>query len=137
METELTVAMVFLAGLAAGVYVIHLGMRQQALHNEMRHRERMAMIERGQIPLEHQREAGSVARSAMAANSRSLSIGIIIAGLGMALAVMIAFAADSPEVALGIGGAITVVGISFIVRSLVVKPAGPTDSAASRPSTDM
>lgn len=35
---------------------------------------------------------------------------------------VIGIAADTPEVGVGIGGAIVVLGAAFIVRSLVVRP---------------
>jgi hypothetical protein len=134
MEPEALFAIVFICGIAAGVFVIYLGLRQQSLHNEMRHRERMAMIERGQVPLEHYPSGSGRVVTGGAASSRSLSVGIIVIGFGLALAMLIGFAAESPEVAVGIGGAIAVLGASFVVRSLVVKPAQITDEHKNPPA---
>jgi hypothetical protein len=104
------------------VFVIFLGLRQRSQQLEMQHRERMAMIERGQIPLTdpevlHVRRIPNVGPS-----SRSLSVGIIVVGLGLALATIISIAGESPEVGIGVGGAIAILGGAFIVRSILVRP---------------
>jgi small-conductance mechanosensitive channel len=130
MSPELFAA-VFCLGMFCGVFIIFMGLRQRSQQLEMHHRERMAMIERGQIPLEqpslhyHDKRpaAGSAARS-----SRSMSIGIIIVGLGLALMIIIGIAADSPEVGVGVGGAIAIIGAAFIALSLVARPQVPPPS---------
>ena len=124
MSPELFAA-VFVLGMFCGVFIIFMGLRQRSQQLEMHHRERMAMIERGQIPLNepssqfHDRpsSAGGAARS-----SRSLSIGIIVVGLGLALMTIIGVAAEAPEVGIGVGGAIAILGGAFIARAMVVRP---------------
>jgi len=125
----LLIAIVFIFGMFAGVFIIFLGLRQRSQQLEMHHRERMAMIERGQIPLTdpevlHVRRVANVGPS-----SRSLSVGIIVVGLGLALATIISIAGESPAVGVGVGGAIAILGGAFIVRSLLVRhnltPANP------------
>jgi hypothetical protein len=128
MESEILFAIVFVLGMFAGVFIIYLGLRQRSQQLEMHHRERMAMIERGQIPLAapeslHVRRVAPVDRT-----SRSLSIGIIIVGLGLGLMTIIGIAAESPEVGIGVGGAIAIVGGAFIVHSVFVR----RDTAAER-----
>ncbi len=123
MEPEELFATVFVLAMFSGVFIVWQGLRQRSYQLEMRHRERMAMIERGQIPLDDgpphlPRLAG---RSAVA-SSRSLSFGIIIVGVGLALMTIISIAGDSAEVGVGVGGAVAVIGAAFIVRSVVVKP---------------
>lgn len=121
MHQEELFALVFTIGMFAGVFIIYLGLRQRSQQLEMHHRERMAMIERGQIPLsESSRVAPSGRRlDASAATSRSLSVGIIVVGFGLALMTIISIAGDAPEVGVGIGGAIAILGGAFIVRSLI------------------
>ena len=81
MEPEaLLVALVFTVGMFCGVFVIFLAMRQRSEVLERQHRERMAMIERGQIPLPDQ---NVTVRRGSGASSRSLSLGIIVVGLGL------------------------------------------------------
>ena len=124
MEPEmLLLGMMFTAGMFCGVFVIFLAMRQRSELLERQHRERMAMIERGQIPLPDQ----SVRRGS-GASSRSLSLGIIVVGLGLALMMIISVAAETPTVGIGIGGAIVILGASFIVRSFVVRPESQNSS---------
>ena len=129
MSAELFAA-VFSLGMFLGVFIIFLGLRQRSQQLEMHHRERMAMIERGQIPLEEpsihyhdKRPAVSGARS-----SRSMSIGIVVVGIGLALMVIIGIAGESPEVGIGVGGAIAIIGGAFIALSVVARPQGPPSS---------
>jgi hypothetical protein len=134
MQTEELFAVVFIFGVFAGVFIIFLGLRQRSQQLEMHHRERMAMIERGQIPLAdpevlHVRRILNVGPS-----SRYLSVGIIVVGLGLALATIISVAGESPEVGIGVGGAIAILGGAFIVRSILVRPETPSPSADSTTS---
>ena len=134
MQQEELFALVFTLGLFAGVFIIFLGLRQRSQQLEMQHRERMAMIERGQIPLSdpevlHVRRIPTVGPS-----SRSLSVGIIVVGLGLALATIIGVAGESPEVGIGVGGAIAILGGAFIVRSILVRPdLAPSNPGSARP----
>ena len=125
MEPEvLLIAFIFVVGMFAGVFLIFLAMRGRSEALERLHRERLAMIERGHIPLAEPQ----VNR----ASSRSLSLGIIVVGLGLALMMIISVAAETPTVGIGIGGAIVIIGAAFIVRSLVVR-SDPTSPAPRIP----
>jgi hypothetical protein len=118
MDANVLIAILFVAGMFAGVFLIFLAMRGRSEALERQHRERMAMIERGHIPLaEPQMSRGS---------SRSLSLGIIVVGLGLALMMIVSVAGGSPEAGVGVGGAIVICGAAFIVRSLVVRPELPS-----------
>jgi len=120
MQPEELFATVFVIGMFSGVFIVYMGLRQRSQQLEMRHRERMAMIERGQIPLAE--ASGAVPHRRIESGSapaRSLSLGIIVVGLGLALMTIISIAGESPEVGVGIGGAIAILGGAFIVRSLV------------------
>lgn len=126
MEAQELLAAIFIAGMFSGVFVIFLAMRQRAEVLQMQHRERMAMIERGQVPLGD--GSASPRPATGAATSRSMSLGIIVVGLGLALMTIISIAADSPESGVGVGGAIVILGAAFIVRSVVVKTQPPSHS---------
>jgi len=135
MSPELFAA-VFVLGMFSGVFIIFMGLKQRSQQLEMLHRERMAMIERGQIPLSdpdhHDRRV--VINTGAAPSSRSLSMGIIVVGLGLALMTIISVAGESPEVGIGVGGAIAIIGGAFIVRSMLVRPEGTvTRSTAMTP----
>lgn len=133
MSPELFAA-VFVIGMFSGVFIIYLGLRQRSQQLEMHHRERMAMIERGQIPLADPETTLHVRRVAtVGPSSRSLSVGIITVGLGLALATIISVAAETPEVGIGVGGAIAILGGAFIVRSIIVRPDVPPSAAPVRP----
>ena len=122
MQPEELFALVFIIAMFMGVFIIYMGLRQRSEQLQMRHRERMAMIEKGQIPLHEAPADWGRHRQASAPSSMSLSIGIIIVGIGLALATMLSLAAASPEIGLGIGGAIAIVGGAFIARSVLVRP---------------
>ena len=131
MQGEELFAMVFVTGMFLGVFIIFLGLRQRSQQLEMRHRERMAMIERGQIPLSEPAGGPPIRRTAPAGSSRSLSVGIITVGLGLALMTIISIAGESPEVGVGVGGAVAVLGSAFIVRSLVARSMVPSSDGFS------
>lgn len=133
MQGEELFAMVFIMGMFAGVFIIFLGLKQRSQQLEMHHRERMAMIERGQIPLADPEGVMHIRRSAEGPMSRSLSIGIIVVGLGLAIMTIISLAAESPETGVGVGGAIAILGGAFIVRSMVVRPELPPQTGPKPP----
>ena len=125
MESEVLFAIVFVLGMFMGVFIIYMGLRQRSEQLQMLHRERMAMIEKGQIPLNDGPGVYDerLRRPSALPSSRSLSLGIIVVGLGLALMTIIGIAGESPEVAI-LGGA-------FIVRSLMVRPS-PPDAGTDR-----
>jgi hypothetical protein len=112
-------AIIFSLVVFAGVFIVYMGLRQRSQQLEMLHKERMAMIERGLTPTVDPILGHAVRSVRMGPSSRSMSLGIIVVALGVGLMLMISFAAGAPETALGIGGAIAVIGIAFIVNSLV------------------
>lgn len=125
MEPEL-VALLFIFAMLSGVFIVYMGLRQRGQQLEMQHRERMAMIEKGSIPLSEPsvRHYGASSVS-NARSSRALSGGIVVVGLGLALMMIISVAGESPEIGIGVGGAIVVLGGAFIALSLVARSAAP------------
>jgi hypothetical protein len=127
---------------AAGVWVIAAALRYRTRALELQHQQRLAMIEKGLVPPpeltgltfvagvgKHMHERRAV---------RSMSLGIIVIGLGLAFMTLVGVAAEAPETGLGIGGAIAIVGAAFIVRSLVVGPmpvptSGPPPGMSPQP----
>src|SRR5688500_20412884 len=116
MEGDVLLATLFVGTMLSGVFIIFLAMRHYSEVQERLHRERMAMIERGHVPQAEPRgrDRGS---------SRSLSLGIIVVGLGLALMTIISIAGGSPEAGGGVGGAGGVIGAAFTVRPLAPRPA--------------
>jgi hypothetical protein len=128
----------------AGVSVLWMSMHYRKRFREMAHRERLAMIDRGLVPppevdpASFERRAGLEAPISRAAE-RSRSIGIIMIGLGLAFMVMISFAAESPEVGVGIGGAFAVLGAAFLFNSILMDrhrsdPYAPSDYPRRTPA---
>ena len=66
-------------------------------------------------------------------STRALSLGIIVVGFGLALATIVSVAGGAPEAGIGVGGAIVILGLAFIVRSLVVRTPDPTSNPAPVP----
>ena len=124
MRPEELFSAVVLAALAAGVLIIVLALRYRARSMEMLHRERLAMIERGLVPPPEVNPAHAAWRSeashtADRASTRALTAGIVIIALGFAFMTLIGIAADAPGVAVGLGGAVSIIGASLVVISLV------------------
>jgi hypothetical protein len=133
-----------MATMLAGVFIIVTGIRHRAQSLEMAHRERMAMIEKGIVPSPeanpghaawmgpHSTGRSTPGSPAVAAATRSLTLGIVIVAVGLGFMSIIGVAAETPTVALGIGGAIVIVGAAFIVIGQV-RRAGAVQSFAPPP----
>ena len=127
MDPQELFVVVFVAGMFAGVLVILMAMRQRSQQLEMLHRERMAMIERGQNPAPAV-DQSDWRRSSPTPGARSLSLGIVVVALGLALMTIVSIAGGAPEAGVGIGGAIAIVGIGFIVNSQVSRHMPPSST---------
>lgn len=106
-----------------GFAIVLLGIWKQTRIKEMEHRERLALIERGLVPPSESAETPAVAllgrHGATPRRARLLSGGIVVIGFGLALMMVIGFAGGAPDVAMGIGGAVVVLGASFVVNAIV------------------
>jgi len=87
---------------------------------ELRHRERMAMIERGLTPPEPAAGAAGAQQSA----SSKMTVGIVLCGLGTALFMLIAFAGGEVGIGTGVGGAFVAVGVAFVITAMGAKRDG-------------
>lgn len=112
--------------LICGVIIVVAGMIFKARTLEMQHRERLAMIERGLAPPPESTPTGSIAGKAVSpSTNRARSVGVIIIGIGFAFMCLIGIAAEAPQEAIGIGGAIVILGTAFIIRSALIQPPLP------------
>lgn len=84
---------------------------------EFRHRERMAMIERGMTPPDQVLGDAALKK----AHGFKMTLGIMLCGFGLAMMMLIAFAAGAPGTAFGIGGAFVMVGLAFVVAAFNTK----------------
>jgi hypothetical protein len=114
-------AIILLGGL--GLIAYTLSGRQRL--RELAIKERIALIEKGLVPAPEVDPARfetlvGLRRPVNSTAARYRSAGVILMGLGCAMLVLLAFAAGVPEVGLGIGGGLAVLGLaSFINGSLV------------------
>src|SRR5262245_32899947 len=125
MTQETSLVIVFAIIVAGGLTIVISGMRPRARILEMMHRERIAMIEKGIVPPperdpevfeQNVRERRSVAAQ------RMQSVAIVTIGFGLALALLISVTARTPEVGLGIGGSIVVLGTALLVNARLASP---------------
>lgn len=125
MEEAVASVLVAVLMLVLGTFIILMAMWRRMKYREMHHRERMAMIERGLAPPAEADPSSPLAQLRLheqhrtVTGRRMLSGGIAIIGFGLGLIVLIGIAGQSPETAMGLGGAITVLGLAFVVIALV------------------
>jgi hypothetical protein len=99
-------------------------MKQRTKVLEMAHRERLARIERG-LPIGPEPDLDPApARTRVARSSRLLTAGIAVVGFGLGLGVLLGFTAGETEIAFGLGGAVAIVGATFIFAAYVVQDPG-------------
>src|SRR5688500_9716756 len=97
------VLFVFAVLLMAGLAVMWMGIQSRRQLREMEHREKMAMIERGLMPSPELDpaafEEGMGRRTEASASSvRSRTAGVMMIGIGFALAMLISFTGGRPAV---------------------------------------
>jgi hypothetical protein len=122
--------------IAGGILVVLMAMYQRGKTLEMQHRERLAMIERGLTPpLESAPgyvEIEAVRRQP-AAPHRYTTLGVALISLGLGLMLIIGFAGAAPGPAIGVGGAVALLGVAFIVNGYLQRghqaPPGPSTSS--------
>src|SRR5262245_25732487 len=131
MQEETVVFWLFSFVIVGGVFIVVSAMHYRAKMLEMAHRERLAMIERGIRP------AGDLAvpsRDRPKRRSyRLLSGGIVTVGFGLGMAMLLGFTSREPEIAVGVGGAIAILGAAFIVTALVANRDVPSSAEPQWP----
>ncbi len=130
---------------------------------ELEIRERIAMVERGLVPPpevdprgfdramdRHEQRYDRHYRRYASRPLRHRRSGVTVMGVGMGLLVLIAFAGGEPNVAIGVGGAIMVLGLAFFINGMLGSaddlppsfgsryptPPPPSAPAASAPRSD-
>lgn len=112
-----------------GVIVIVMAMHQRSKRLEMEHRERLAMIERGLTPTPESNPAQFETSLGPPAVSRFTTVGVAIVGIGIGLMLLIGVAGDSPDIGVGVGGAVVVLGAAFIVNGYLRRDGHPPRSS--------
>jgi hypothetical protein len=119
------IAFVFAIILLGGLGLIAYTLSGRQRLRELAIKERIALIEKGLVPAPEVDPARfetlvGLRRPVNSTAARYRSAGVILMGLGCAMLVLLAFAAGVPEVGLGIGGGLAVLGLaSYINGSLV------------------
>jgi hypothetical protein len=112
-------------GICAGLLVMWMAMQNRRHLRELEHRERLAMIERGLVPspevdpVGFERAIGLHRTVEPKAASRARSIGVVVIALGLGFMLMLSVTAQSPNIGIGIGGAFALLGVAFIINSLL------------------
>jgi hypothetical protein len=146
-----------LATIVGGCMLIGLAIYRFTRLKELAMRERLALIEKGLVPSPEQDPArfeqilqgGTPARRAANRGMRMRTTGIILMGVGLGLAVLIAFAGDDVGSGIGVGGGIAIMGLAFLVSGTIAgrqsswpeysRPAGTanaTEPVGSRPGLE-
>jgi hypothetical protein len=124
--------LLFVLVVFAGVFIVYMGLRQHSHQLELRHKERMALIERGLLPAADP-PPGRGTGGRGVAQARSMSLGITVVALGLGLMTIVSIAGGAPEVGVGVGGGIAIVGAAFIVNSLVSRSHAQAAPSAGPP----
>jgi hypothetical protein len=117
--------LVFGALLLSGVGLMALVLRGRQRMHELAVRERIAMIERGLVPSPEADPAGfdrlmHVGQSQNRVALRFQSAGVIIMGLGAAMAILLVFVTRLPSLGIGVGGAIFVIGLTIAMNGILL-----------------
>ena len=110
----------FAALIVGGLVMVTMSARSRDRLLELAMRERIAMIEKGLVPSPETDPARFESlmgpRSEPSVKSlRYRSAGVMIMGLGAALTLVLSYAARAPEVGIGIGGGIFVLGLAAFI----------------------
>jgi hypothetical protein len=114
--------------LIGGLVIAALAIHHKAKLKELAYRERIAMIEKGLMPppesdpARFDRVLDNVAAPAdpAATAARHRAAGIITIGAGLAVMLLLYFVTGESRIAFGLGGATVLLGLAFIVTSVVV-----------------
>jgi uncharacterized membrane protein YphA (DoxX/SURF4 family) len=105
------------------VFLIAAAM-SRARVRELQVRERIAMIEKGLAPAPEvdpqgfQRATAVLDHRKRRRPQRHRSAGVTLVSVGLGLMLMIGFAAEEPQKAVGIGGFVVMLGMAFIVNGM-------------------
>jgi hypothetical protein len=112
--------------LLAGVGITLIALRGRQRLKELAVQERIALIEKGLVPSPESDPAGfesALARRPISAKAvRYRSSGLMLTGLGLALTILLVFVMPQAVrgIALGVGGALTVVGLTILGNGLLL-----------------
>jgi hypothetical protein len=121
--SELIPIVSIIGGLSVGAYSMTLRMKARKLMHE----ERLAMIEKGLVP--PPLSAADLVDFPKRRRS-SRHVGVILVAVGVGMGVLIALN-DEPRHALGVGGLVVLIGLGFLLNSLLDRREAPNEKDIS------
>jgi hypothetical protein len=118
--------LVFGAVVLGGLGLVALLIRGRQRMRELAIKERISLIDKGLVPSPEVDPARfdsfvGLRRTTNSSAARFQSAGVLIMGLGLALALLIGFAGGNPAVGVGVGGGLAILGLAaFISGALAV-----------------
>jgi hypothetical protein len=116
---------------------------------ELEIRERIALIEKGHVPAPEVDPKGferamkrrdrdyryGYATQGSRGSFRHRRAGTTLVGVGLGLMIMIAFAGEAPQQAIGVGGFLVMIGLAFVVNGFIEQRGGPEPLQEPRDSS--
>jgi hypothetical protein len=133
---KIAAMLVFGAVVLGGMGLVALLVRGRQRMRELAIKERISLIEKGLVPSPEADPAGfesffGLRRPMNVVASRFQSAGVLIMGLGLALAVLLSFVAGNPAVGVGLGGGLAILGMAAFINGALLagdNPPGPGPS---------
>ena len=130
MEIEVAATLVGGAIVLGGIGLIAVLLRGHQRLRELAVQERIAMIERGLVPPPEADPAAfdrllNSRRPVSRTGARFRSAGLMIMGVGAAMTILLAFVPRLPLLGFGVGGAITVIGLTAFLQGWLLSADTP------------
>jgi hypothetical protein len=114
-----------LVAITGGLINAAIAIHHRARLKEFAIRERIALIERGISPppemdpaaFDREWEAQHAGPAGESSSAKHQTAGVILTGVGVALALLISLTSREPAVGIGVGGAIAILGVAFLINS--------------------
>jgi hypothetical protein len=126
--------LVFGAVVLGGMGLVALLVRGRQRLSELAIKERIAVIEKGLVPSPEVDPARfesfvGLRRAPNKIAVRFQSLGILLMGVGLGLACLIAFAAGQPGIGIGVGGGLAILGLAAFIGAALHSGDEPAESA--------
>ncbi len=127
-EGALYAVLIPVVGMIGGFVLAALGIYSGIRRREFEHRERLAMIEKGLTPPDHalpdvdrleRLNAIMPLTTQSGVKERTRRAGVVLMGIGIGIAFLIWTTANEPNVALGVGGFLCILGVAVFLSSTV------------------
>jgi hypothetical protein len=131
---ESFVAFVFAIVVVGGLGLVAYTLSGRQRLRELAIKERIALIDKGLVPSPEVDPARfetlvGLRRPVNSKAARYRSAGVIIMGLGLAMLVLLAFAAGVPEIGFGVGGGLAILGLAAFINGTLLAGDDPPKQA--------